>query len=240
MLTIRAVHVNRADFFSLKAKDKKATLITAAKTLAKLQSDKNRAHKKLVKASSPEFSQETKALLKWKNPTGGSHALLKQNFKMSQLCQPLQLPFQLLWPPDPINQPPAASQFQIVAQRQPPLVDKSQPLHAEKQPRNVAKCSSQLPNQPEASQPLNIGIKQPPADQSQPPAANCVQSQPPSVGDVLRQSVDQSPAANQPQNCQPLDRRKSQPLKQPLIQPRIVARTQSRATKPLSMAGSQL
>ena len=169
--------------------EKKAKVLTAAKTLAKLVSAKNRAHKKLVKASSPEFSQETRALLNWKNPTGGSHALLKQNFKMSQLCQPLQLPFQLLWPPDPINQPPAASQFQIVAQRQPPLVDKSQPLHAEKQPRNVAKCSSQLPNQPEASQPLNIGIKQPPADQSQ------------------------SPAANQPQNCQPLDRRKSQPLK---------------------------
>ena len=100
MLANRAIHTQRAKFFKLKPQEKKIKLITFAKTLAKLVSAKNRAHKKLIKASRPKFSHEARILLKWRNPTGGNHALLKQKFIVSQRCQPLQLPFQLLWPPD--------------------------------------------------------------------------------------------------------------------------------------------
>ena len=100
MLTIRAIHAKRADFFSLKAQDKKATLITTAKTLAKLVSAKSKAHHRLIKASRPKFSQEAKILLNWKTPARGSQVFPMQNVKVSQLYQPLQLPFQLLWPPD--------------------------------------------------------------------------------------------------------------------------------------------
>ena len=99
-MTVRAVHVHRSNFFRLKTQEKRAMLVTTAKTLAKLKAASNRAHSELTKASAPKLIQECKSLSNWKTPAGGMHPLFVQDFKVSQLCQPLQLPFQLLLPPD--------------------------------------------------------------------------------------------------------------------------------------------
>ena len=103
------------------------------------------------------------------------------------------------WQPDQ-SQPPNCQPLDRHKCR-PPLADKSQPLHARKQPKNFAKCSSQLPNQPERKQ-------YPTASQPQIVAKN----QPPNVGDDRRQSVEQSP---QPPNVQPPDALDPIPNKQP-------------------------
>ena len=193
MLANRAIYNHRTKFFKLDPQEKRCKLIIAAKTLAKLAAVKNRAHYKLVRASKPKATPETKSLLKWKNPAGGSQALLMQSFKMSQLCQPLQLPFQLLWPPDPISaesQPPEKQQFQ----KQPLKIGvQTQPL--------------QLPVQflwpPDpAPQPND----QPPSSVSQPPAANERQIQP---QDAAKRQVNQPPVVvkiqDQPHLVQPPD-----------------------------------
>ena len=89
ILANRAIHNHRAKFFNLNPQEKKIKLITVAKTLAKLQFDKNRAHHKLAKASRQKFSHKTKILLKWETPAGGIHVLLKQKCKISHWCPPL-------------------------------------------------------------------------------------------------------------------------------------------------------
>ena len=183
ILANRAIHTHRAKFFKLNLQEKKIKLITVAKTLAKLQSDKNRAHHKLVKASRPKFSPETKSLLKWKNPAGGIHALIVQGFKVSQLCQPLQLPFQLLWPPDPVA-----------------IQSQSQPLNAklQSQPQKFVQSSnSNQPQRQSQNKPLiekrqHLMLKRPP--HLQPPS---FQGQPQKVVQITR-------------SRQPLDRRKYQ------------------------------
>ena len=77
MLTNRAIHAQRIKFFKLDPQEKRYNLVTVAKTLAELLNDKNRAHKKLIRASRPKFSPETKSLLEWKSPAGGIHCRLK-------------------------------------------------------------------------------------------------------------------------------------------------------------------
>ena len=107
ILANRAIHAHRANFFKLKPQDKRIKLVTTAKTLAKLKYTKVKAYNRLMKASSTKLIQEKKLLFNWKTPAGGLHtllqaAVLKHEFKMSSQnkSQLLQLPFQLLWPPD--------------------------------------------------------------------------------------------------------------------------------------------
>ena len=104
-MAIRAIHTHRNKFLTLTTQEKRDKLVTIARTLATLKSKKVKAHNRLMKASAPKLIQECKLLLTWKTPAGGLHTLLQasvmaQGFKVSQPCQPLQLPFQLLLPPD--------------------------------------------------------------------------------------------------------------------------------------------
>ena len=122
MLANRALHTQRAKFFKLEPQEKRFKLVATAKELAKLVSARDKAHYNVIRASSLKFSHEARALLEWKNPTGGIHALLIQSFKTSHLCQPLQLPFQLLWPPDPVAiQPQKSKSHSPAAKNQPPV-----------------------------------------------------------------------------------------------------------------------
>ena len=112
ILATRAIHTHRASFLKLKPQEKRIKLVATAKTLATLKATKVRAYNRLRKISAPKLTQECKFLSNWKTPAGGLHTLLQTSvmeysFKTaSQSCPPhkgsqaLQLPFQLLWPPD--------------------------------------------------------------------------------------------------------------------------------------------
>ena len=189
-MATRAIQTNRTSFLTLKPQNQRTQLVATTKELAKLVSAKDKAHYNVIRASSPKFSHEARALLEWKNPTGGIHVLLIQSFKTSHLCQPLQLPFQLLWPPDPVAIQPQTTKSQPLKigiqiqpdQSQPPYIQsQDQPPAAKKpgiqtreQPQNVVRSSSQLLLQPERKQPLSAEAQ----SQSQPLNSD-EQSQPP-------------------------------------------------------------
>ena len=207
MLVNRAIRNHRTGFFKLKPQERKYSLVTVAKTLAKLQNDKNRAHKKLVKALSPKFSQETRALLRWKTPAGGIHALIEQRFKVSNLCQPLQLPFQLLWPPD-CRVPCLSQEISKMPSRSQVAVHQSQPLSAQPDAKQPLDRRKSQPQNGVQCQPLDRRKRQPPAAERNQPQnvtrssrqlpLQPVKSQPPNAG-VKPKPSNQSPAASQPQ-----------------------------------------
>ena len=217
ILANRAIHAHRANFFKLKPQEKRVKLVATAKTLATLKSAKVKAYNRLMKASSTKLIQEKKLLFNWKTPAGGLHTLIKTSvmeyiFKTaSQSCPPhkgsqaLQLPFQLLWPPDPAaSQPP--SSLKIQHQNQPQNVDNSQSQRKVALPPNVARDQplDRRKSQP-LIQPLNQPPKQPLMLKRQPPAANGIQSQPLQLPaqllwppDPVHQPKDQPPVAQAP------------------------------------------
>ena len=231
-MTARAIHTHRTRFFTLKPQDQRSRLITTAKELAKLVFDKNRAHHKLVRASKHKFSPENKSLIE------------TQNCKVSHSCPPLQLPFQLLWPPDPVPQP-STHPLNVGFHSQ------SKPPAAKRQPLNTGQPSVDHPpdqskppgdggrDQPAEGQPQIVVKKQPQMLKSQ--TQNVVQNQPLKTG-MKSQSQKQprTVARKQPpaSRSQPTDDRVDQP---PVVEPpKDASHPQTLKKQPQNVAKKQL
>ena len=183
----KAIHTHRTSFLALKPQNQRTQLIATAKELAKLVSAKDKAHYRLNRATAPNcppFADKSRPpfAVKSQPPKVKQPPAAKRQPPnvAPHLSQPLQLPFQLLWPPDSNPQP----------RDQPPKMQPSavkQPLKSGVQPNKQPPWQSAKKSQP---QPPNMA-----RDQSR---SSNVQS--PSVG---VQSQRQPPAANQPRVTQP-------------------------------------